>query len=383
MKIKHKIIILLSCWLWLTELQAQTVRTISVAQGLSYTDHISMKEDVKDMDLMVKFVFNEDDNTLSVTLISYRTLFTFWDNVHYKPLIKGRKLRPDQLPYVVEYDPKDKFKVTKLFKATVPSPREDFFFRRWIEYDGLQPAPQEYKMVNDFITQKFDIQNKRSQVRVKLRDVFLMDKIEKKKYNIDQIPLGRDLDMEYQVNIQRNTCFGLDEDVAAANSALESIKTSYASLVDQFKGKTITSDGKKVFDDLKNALKDQFQKKDVDSPCPDIQNAWDEYNQYVDSIGMVKCVVQDPVEMDADGTGVPADMKILISKAREIDKMVSRWLVSNDPIEKMDLVKRCNYIIEDVNATYGRQVGRTAEQQQALAIFRAAERYFRNTCKQY
>ena len=234
MKITYRIILLLSSCFWLFGLQAQTVRTISVAQGASYTDHISLKEDVKDMDLMVKFVFSEENNTLTVTLISYRSLFAFWDDVHYKPLIKGRTLRPDQLPYVVEYEPKDKFKVTKLFRATVPQPKEDFYFRRWIEYEGMQPAPQEYKMVNDFIAQTFDIQNKRTQVKVKLRDVFLMDKIEKKKYNLYEIPLGRDLDMEYQVTIQRNPCFGLDEDLTAAKGAKESIQTSYASLANQF-----------------------------------------------------------------------------------------------------------------------------------------------------
>ena len=75
-------------------------------------------------------------------------------------------------------------------------------------------------------------------------------------------------------------------------------------------------------------------------------------------------------------------MKILVSKAREIDKMVSRWLISNDPIERNDIVTRCKSIIEDVNTIYGNQVGRTAEQQQSIAIFRAAEQYFKKTCKQ-
>ena len=355
MKITYRIILLLSCCFWLLGLQAQTVRTISVSQETSYTDHISLKEDTKDMDLMVKFVFSEADNTLSVTLISYRTLFVFWDNVHYKPLIKGRKLRPDQLPYVVEYDPKDKYKVTKLFKATVPQPREDYYFRRWIEYDGLQPAPQEYKMVNDFITQTFDIPNKRNQVSVKLRDVFLL----------------------------RNPCFGLDEDIAAAKGARESIQTSYASFFNRFgNGKTISSDMKKVFDDMKSTLLDQFKPKDIVSPCPEIQEAWDDYNNYIDSISSIKCIVQDPVEVGTGGDYTPESMKILISKAREIDKMVSRWLVSSDPIEKNDLVKRCNDIIEEVNTVYGKHPGRTAEQQQSIAIFRAAERYFKKTCKQ-
>lgn len=383
MKITYRIILLLSCSLWLIGLRAQTVRTISVAQGASYTDHISLKEDVKDMDLMVKFVFSEEDNTLTVTLISYRTLFTFWDNVHYKPLIKGRTIRPDQLPYVVAFEPKDKFKVSKLFRATIPQPREDFYFHRWIEYEGLQPAPQEYKMVNDFISQTFDIQNKRSLVTVKLRDVFLMDKIQKKKYALYEIPLGRDLDMEYQVTIRRNPCFGLDEDLTAAKTALESIKTSYVSLFGQFgKGKVVPSDGHKVFLDLKGALLDQFKPKVSDSPCPDIQQTWGDYNQYIDSIKAVKCIVQDYEEATTIDSYTPESMKILVSKAREIDKMVSRWLISNDPIERNDIVARCKSIIEDVNTIYGNQVGRTAEQQQSIAIFRAAEQYFKKTCKQ-
>ena len=326
MKITYRIILLLSCCFWLLGLQAQTVRTISVSQETSYTDHISLKEDTKDMDLMVKFVFSE-------------------------ALIKGRKLRPDQLPYVVEFDPKDKYKVTKLFKATVPQPREDYYFRRWIEYDGLQPAPQEYKMVNDFITQTFDIPNKRNQVSVKLRDVFLLDKIEKKKYNLYQIPLGRDLDMEYQVTIERNPCFGLDEDIAAAKGARESIQTSYASFFNRFgNGKTISSDMKKVFDDMKSTLLDQFKPKDIVSPCPEIQEAWDDYNNYIDSISSIKCIVQDPVEVGTGGDYTPESLKILVSKAREIDKMVSRWLVSSDPIEKNDLVKRTRWFPAGLSA---------------------------------
>ena len=77
MKIRHRIILLLAGCLWMLATQAQIVKTITVAQGKSYTDHISLKPDSKDMDLMVKFVFSEDANTLTVTLISYRSLCGF------------------------------------------------------------------------------------------------------------------------------------------------------------------------------------------------------------------------------------------------------------------------------------------------------------------
>ena len=39
-----------------------------MAQGKSYTDHISLKPDSKDMDLMVKFVFSEDKKIFSFRL---------------------------------------------------------------------------------------------------------------------------------------------------------------------------------------------------------------------------------------------------------------------------------------------------------------------------
>lgn len=382
MRIKYKIILILLCCLGWVKLQAQTVRTISVGQGSSYTDHLSLKEDAKDMDLMVKFVFNENDNTLSVTLISYRTLFVFWDNVHFKPLIKGRKIRPEQLPYVVEANPSDKFKVTTKFKASIPKPVSDFYFRRWVEYEGLQPAPQEYKMVNDFITQTFDIQNKRNLVTVRLRDIFLMDKIEKKKYNLYEIPLGRDLNLEYQVTIMRNPCFGLDEDIASAKKALGSVSTSYSSFAKRVgNGKVTSKETLQALEDLQSTLLGQFEKKDIQSACPEIQNGWDEYNNYVDSIANLKITLETVDKLDGVG-GMSADrLKILIAKSRQLDGIVSRWLVSYDPIERSDLINQGNSIVKEMDALIGKRTGHTAEQQKAIAMYRAAERYFRNTCK--
>ena len=186
-------------------LSAQTVRTISVSHDHPYTDHLTQDVDATDKDIMVKFVFDEGANQLTVNLISHRMIFVFREDVRYKPLIKGRTIRPDQLPYVVTYAPTDKYYVSKLFKSTVPKPRKQYVFHRWIDYEGMQPAPQEYTMVNDYISQTFDIQKNRSSVIVRLRDVMLMNDISKhenkRRY---EIPYGRDLAMEYQVEIVRH-----------------------------------------------------------------------------------------------------------------------------------------------------------------------------------
>jgi hypothetical protein len=329
----------------------------------------------------VKFVFKEDANTLTVTLISYRSLFVFWDKVHFKPLIKGRKLRPAQLPYVVAFEPTDKYRITKLVKASIPKPRKEFFFQRWIDYDGLQPTPIEYKMENDFIAQTFDILNKRTQVNITLHDVFLIDKTEKKKYNLFEIPFGRDLNLQYQVTIERNPCFGLETEVEGANKALEGVKQSYTSLKKKYgTGQVGSQESLKIFEEMKTTIQGQFQAKEVESPCPDVQTAWNEYNQYVDSIAAMKCVVVGPVG-SGGGSGLsPEDLKTLMVKARQIDEIVSRWLVSPDPIERQDLITNGQNNIKSGNELIGGRAGVTAEQKKALAIFHAAVRYFSMTC---
>ena len=331
---------------------------------------------------MVKFVFDEAANQLTVSLISYRNIFVFRENTRFKPTIKGRTIRPDMLPYVVTFDPTEKFCLSKLFKSTVPKPRSQYVFHRWIDYEGLQPAPQEYAMVNDYITQTFDILNKRSSVVVRLRDVLLMDDISKKpnkkKY---EIPFGRDLYMEYHVDIQRNPCFGMDEEITSATTALEGIRKSYGNLHNKYpNGTTSSQESLKVFQELKDLLVKQFPPKDVQTACPDLQQLYSDYNACVDSIANMKVVVAFSGG-SGGGSAVGVNAKSLLSKARQIDSAVARWLLSNDPIERRDIVLQCEGIIKDVNASVKSAGVYSEEQRQALSVFRGAEQYFRKNCQ--
>ena len=377
-----KIILMMAGCLMALGLHAQTVRTVTVAQGQSYTDHLSLKVDSKDMDMMVKFVFDEDANQLSVSLISYRTIFVFWDRVRLKPLVKGRTIRPDQLPYVVTYDPKDKYKITKLFKSTVPKPRKTFYFQRWMDYDGLQPVPQEYNMVNDYITQTFDILNKRNLVTFSLHDIFLMDKTEKKKYNLYEIPFGRDVNIEYQVTIQRNPCLEFGDEIASSQKALEGLTTSFKTLKKNYGGgKALSQEALKAFEDLKKNLLEQYPPKTDSTPCPDLTSVWETYNQYVDSVKSIHCVLAQDDNSGGE-LGIPTDNgKVILMKARQLDRTVSRWLVSKDANERRDLIRAGQGLIDEVNGIIGNRQGSNQAQRQAISMFRAAERYFNNTCK--
>jgi len=357
------------------------IRDITVSQDQPYTDHISMEGDATDKDIMVKFVFDEAANQLTVSLISYRMIFVFREDVRYKPLIKGRTIRPDQLPYVVTFDPTDKFKISKLFKSTVPKPKKQYVFHRWIDYERLQPAPQEYSMVNDYISQTFDIQNKSNSVVVRLRDVMLMSDISKhlnkRQY---EIGFGRDLYTEYHVNIQRNPCFGMDEDIASAKAALDGIRKSYNSLNKKYGSGIVTSeDLMTVFKELQVTLKKQYPRKDTLTSCPELQQIFETYNLYTDSISRMKCkLVDSDAEKVMMGEGV--NERMILAKARAIDISVARWLLSTDPVERRDIIKNVEDVIKTVNDAVKSQGIYTKEQREALSVFREAERYYKNNC---
>lgn len=362
--------------------KAQTVKHITVSADSPYTDHVSLENDVTDKDIMVKFVFDEAANQLSVSLISHRMIFVFREDVRYKPLIKGRKIRPNQLPYVVTYDPKEKYMISKLFSNTVPKPRKHYVFHRWIDYEGIQPVPQEYAMTNDYISQTFDILQKRTSVVVRLRDVMLMNDISKhmnkRRY---EIPFGRDLYTEYQIDIQRNPCFGQEEDITSAQTALENVSKSYKNFKRRFgRGVVTSSENLAAFQDMKEMLQKQFPRREVLHPCSDVQQALESYNAYTDSIAGMKCELrQESQGLVTQIGGVNA--KVLLAKAKQVDAAVARWLLSNDPIERRDIVLQTENIIKATNDEVNSQGVYTAEQRQALAVFRKAESYFKTNCR--
>ena len=112
---------------------------------------------------------------------------------------------------------------------------------------------------------------------------------------------------------------------------------------------------------MKSTLLDQFKHKEISSDFTDIQVAWDDYHKYVESIGRMSCVVRSPEEVVVSAGLTPESLTILLSKARQIDKMVSRWLVSTDLIERHDMEAQCENLISEINAMIVKNTGRTPE----------------------
>lgn len=358
------------------------VRDITVSYDKSYTDHVSLASDSRDMDLMVKFIFNEDANQLTVSLISYRYLFAFREDARYGNIIHHNRLDPEDLPYIAEFPEKSRFILSKSFRNSIPKPHKDYIFSKWIEYRGLQPVAMKYKMVNDYIEQTFDVTNYGKNVMVKLGDIFVMDKTPSKKHPDDfTFVAGKNLNLEYRITIVRNPCFGLENESELAQNTLDAIAQAYQNFSSTYKsGEVNTEVELKNFNDIKKVLTTQFQHKNSDSTCPELKNIWDNYDCYVDSIYSLNCNLKTFDKGEGGSFAANFDPSEISTLSRQIDRNVSRWLSSKDTVEKQDIVKECKDIITEINGMIGKSQGNTPEQKKAVSLFRQAEAYFRTTC---
>ena len=380
---------IIGCWfIWISSLvgmQAQTVKEITLSQEHSFTDHIALANDSRDLDLMVKLVFNESENTLTVSLVSYRDLFVFQDDVPYSQAIKGNRLRPDRLPYVVQSDPQTHFVLDKSLKAMLEKPHKKQLFHRWITYQGLQPQPIEYKMVNEYIEQTFDIQSKNNRVQVTLRDLFVMEPHLKKP--IYRLVCQKDVNTVYEIFIQRNPCFQKEEEINELVAKVEAIAAGYHTLTGKF-GTDAVSDSEetvKLFQENKQLLLQQFPPLEHKSRCEQIQQQVTAYQNYRDSIQALTCTYMPP---EAPGEAAPRHELILLevspeqilSMARQIDNCVGRWMLTDDRAEKQDLEEYCIQTIAQLNEMIQEADTISPEQEAAIVIFRRAEKHFEDSC---
>lgn len=360
---------------------AQTTRQIEVDGKEPYVDHVSLVEGSTDMDLLVKFSFDEPNNSLTVSLISYRKLFVFQDDTRYSHAVWCFKLRPNKLSYVVESDEQARYKLTKALRKSI-KPRRKHVFKRWIEYEGLQPQPTDYKMVNDYIEQKFDILNKEAPVSVTLRDILVMNEEitpKKKKYDLFY---QTDLNRTYEITIKRDPCFGKEDALRAAVERAENIRTSFTAFDQKFKSSSSlnTPEGDRLFHEMRALLEEQFPKVGETSPCPDIQMNIDLYNSYADSIRQSKSPYQVKVMEREKPATLDLSADYILMMARKIDSNVNRWLLTTDLVEKRDLEKSCEEIVNSIQAHINQAAQISQAQKAAIHIFREAKDYFQRTC---
>lgn len=357
---------------------AETVRDITVSADKTYTDNITLAREAGDMDVMVKFAFDEQNNQLTVSLISYRGLFVFREDARYKQVVKCSKLKVEALPYVAATEPL-KYKMPHKFRRQLGKHRNDFVFHRWITYTGIVPEPMEYQMVNDVIEQKFTIAGEKStSVTVTIGDVMIMEpKVNSLKKPYYEFLHFASVDTKYRITVLRNPCFALEDQISIANQQVAAVKQAFAGLKTTFPDQMTTlQETLDLFTNTKTMLQGQFPPRDTLSPCPDLHKANVEYNMYVDSINAFTCRLVSPVV----NSGLEANPAYLLSISYQIDMNVSRWLLSDNLLERKDIISECRKLIADAEEYVYAHGVHTPEMKNAYDVFIKALKYFKTSC---
>ncbi len=364
---------------------AQTTKSLSLTHNKPYADELSFQEENKDMGLSVKILFNEDSNTCTITLTSSKSLFVFWNDTRYKDVFScHRWLLPKKLSYVVSSNTADSFRAGKKFYKSLPHSRHKHLFKKWIEVDGLQAVEKELKLVNDSIVQIFNLPDRRTtNVTLRLRDVMTMDEVQQKGTGRQfEITAGKDFDIRYRITIQRNPCLDLDDEIAAAKGSFDALNKRFESFHNKYASGCVNDDESyTTFQETKSSLLSQFPRFKSASLCPDIQQARDQYNALLDSIQNTNVKVEASAPPTPDDEQIVINTQTILANARQLDRMVSRWLVSEDNIERNDLVEQCQIVIKETTTLIGENAGRTQEERHAMSLFRKAEQYFKKVVK--
>ena len=358
------------------EMPIKPYQVITVSEETPYTETISTKEGAKDMDMLLKIEYSENDNTLNVSITSQHHLFGFKNNSLYKNVIRNKKISLVRLPYKVVSEPEMTYRLSKKIRNNISGCNDKHTFKAWISTTGLHPQMLDYEMVTETLTQKFDIVGDTT-INIVLGDIMTMERSVSKKNRYD-LNFYTNLDKQYQVLVKHNPCFGMASELDSTKAMLDDIKSNYTILAEKYPTvENLNAETLQALEEVRLKLASKYTKLESTNECPQIQSTLDEYNSYVDSIAKLADVKAEFAHK-RPRLSIPADQ--LLAVARMVDANVASYLVSNDVVEKADLVKRNRKLIDDINKKLSKNMRMDKEQSIALSVFKKAEKYFNETC---
>lgn len=389
---------LTSCLAW-----AQTQRSLTLLPDSVQTDSLILMAEGNESDLAIAFTFDQAQNILTVNLQSEQQLFVFRHETQYGNIIKRatmglgtRQLNPFKLTYPVVSPDKAKYRVSLSIKHQL-SPRGKritHLFPSWVEVRGAQPIKAKYAMVSDTVMQQFKVDPSVSQLSLTLHDVMTIakDPDRPSKPNRFVIDNRRDFNIQYQITLKRDPCFGMEAQQAQADTLYHTLAEALHSLHEAYPtGEAKTVETLDEFHTTRNSLLLKYTfHNDSTIVCPDLKETWDNYNQLVTQLMNLKCTLSADVlklagsaeYVDAiDGRVHNLDLTAIMFKARQIDQLVAMWKMSTDRKQRIAIVQQCDRIVREAEDLCVGRIAYNDQQKAAIETIRKAIDYFNKTCK--
>ncbi|WP_455621404.1 hypothetical protein [Parabacteroides sp.] len=377
---RNKIIFLFVLLLGVLSVKAQQDGVLKLSAEQSITDHIDIQTSRGDnVGMIVKILFLEDENAVSVSLISYHTIFALWSDTRYRSAVNWFSwLIPHKLPFANECDEKARFKISSSTKKDMKrytKRRRKYVMRQTLRATGAFPLETPTKIVNDVIEQKFLINgDTTSHISIFLGDILFMEKRKPKKEKYHIFAYSK-LDKEYKIAIERDHCLSREGDIEVATTAFNALQSSLASL-NEIKSNTSISntvEKKELFDKLKEIAVKRFPKNLKEDKCDAIRDLYIRYNALVDSLQNIRLAVEVKSNI--------ADDKYIRDRTRQLDQCMSVMQCSTDVAECLQMKKECEDIISEVNLYITSVEIIDDKTVRAVEMFYNAEKVFINLTK--
>ncbi len=345
---RNKVIILFVLLLGVLSVKAQQEGVLKLSANQPITDHIDIQTSQgAPVGMIVKILFLEEENAVSVSLISYHTVFALWSDTPYRSAVNWfSRLVPHRLPFANECDENARFKVSSSTKKDIKlytKRKRKYVMRQTLRATGAFPLETSTKIVNDVIEQKFLIDgDTTNHISIFLGDILFMEKRKPKKEKYHIFAYSK-LNKEYKIEIERDHCLNREGDIEVATTAFNTLQSSLVSLNEVKSNTTLsnTVEKKELFDKLKDIAVKRFPKNLKEDKCDVVRDLYARYNALVDSLQEINLAV--------DVKSNIADDKYIRDRTRQLDKCMSVMQCSTDVAECLQMKKECEEIISQVN----------------------------------
>lgn len=374
-------------------LRAQETKIAKVSAQEPFEDKLKFDFDDKGLDLTVSLSFDEAENILTLKLTSDRSLILFkkdtrYDEAFRHPFLGKRHLEPKRLPFAVMVEPNSRYDLSGKVYKNFRKPRSRHLINATL--GRLSPeltqdsvylnTPQSLLTTDQEI--KFRLKDGAGKASVNLRNIMVVDAQNPKKRTYE-IVYDKDLNLTYDIQIERNPCYGTQEaqdelkgKIANARAALRKLLATAPS------GSVSSQQEASLFGQHRSLLQAQYPPLRDESACEDLNLLQKQYNSLVDSIASSKVILSEVMKTE-NGTlyGMGMETNALLNAAHQLDNMVTRILMTGDRYERNDLLSSGRSLIQSTNRSIEEKGVFDEEQRMALDIYRKAEQYFNSNAK--
>jgi len=382
---KRTVIIIGLSILSLLTAASQNVKEVTVASEVPYEEPVELSCDEKGLVLNVRMNFDEDNDILSLSLVPSRPVIFYRQDVVYKNIFpSGKILKTEKLPYPVQVPPASKIKIQNKVCKTYSKKRKNHLYNRWlgnVSSGILELAPEITEagetvplITTDSLFLRFKISPSVSRASFKIRNIQTIDLIKKKKNGKTNYSIGGevDLNMTFNITLQRNPCCGMSAVKDAVSKQISNVSKAYHNLLEACPdGVALSEEESAIFNEHRKYLLAQFPVLEMDTRCQDVMAARDTYNSYVDSIRNAPCQIIPKIEIVDELTeGVfRVSSDLLVRSARKINSMSVSLLTADDPVEKRDIHYQGKLMIDEVIERIETNGVSGDDKEQALKLF--------------